>query len=297
MPDPSESVLGTADLEFVCDFVRNGAAIDLNLDKAYLINTRLEPLVRKHGFGSLENLVAELRKSTPAGGLGEEAIDAITTNETSFFRDFHPFEAMREHIIPKIMEKRRAQQALNLWCAASSSGQEPYSIAMLLREHFPALESWNLTFIASDISRTMLSRCREGRYTKLEVNRGLPVPMLIKYFEEEDGGWRIKKELRDMVRFQHVNLIQPWSLLPRMDIIFMRNVLIYFDIDTRKGILTKIQTLLRSDGYVFLGSTETPLTLDAGLESASVPKSSCYCLVDQTANAPGGAASSEVASG
>ena len=202
----------------------------------------------------------------------------MLTTETSFFRDIPFFEALRKSVLPNLLEKRSTEKKLNLWCAACSSGQEPYSIAILLREHFPTLASWTLTFIASDLSTEMLARAQEGRYSQFEVSRGLPTALLIKYYQQQGPTWQIKEEIRRMVEFRQINLIAAWSSLPDMDIIFMRNVLIYFDTKTRKAILGKVRRSLKPDGYLFLGSAETTTNLDDTFENIQIDKTMVYRL-------------------
>lgn len=268
-------LISAPDLNFLCALVRERSAIVLEPKKAYLLQARLEPLAKQLNLEGIPSLVKALR----AGGgatLAEAVVDAMTTNETSFFRDIHPFEALRLHVLPQVLAARAAERRLSIWCAASSSGQEPYSIAMLLREHFPELEGWNVSFIASDISPTMLARCREGIYSQLEVNRGLPVTYLVKHFEKAGGGWQLKPEIRRRVDFREMNLIRPWPTLPAMDIVFIRNVLIYFDMDVRKQILGKIHDLMRPGGFLFLGTAETTLNLEERFRRATFDKTTLY---------------------
>lgn len=271
------SVLSKTDFEFVRDLMLKSAAIVLETGKEYLVESRLAPLAHQEGFASLAELIDQLRKQ-PFNGLHWKIIEAMTTNETSFFRDVHPFEALKRAILPELLTKRAHERRLHIWCAASSSGQEPYSVAMLLREYFPTLASWTIRFIASDISTEMLARSREGRYSQLEVNRGLPATLLAKYFQRQGTEWQIKEELRQMIEFQQVNLAKTWPSLPPMDIILMRNVMIYFDVATRKAILNKIYRLLRPDGYLFLGGAETTMNLDDAFERVEFDRSGCYRL-------------------
>jgi chemotaxis protein methyltransferase CheR len=233
--------------------------------------------VRQEGFASFEELVAQLR-AHPFNGLHWKVVEAMTTNETSFFRDVHPFEALKKVILPEFLTKRASERKLHLWCAASSSGQEPYTVAMLLREYFPMLANWTIQFVASDISNEMVARSREGRYSQLEVNRGLPATLLVKYFQKQGMEWQIKEELRRMIEFHQVNLAEAWPSWPPMDIILMRNVMIYFDVETKKTILSKIRRLLRPDGYLFLGGAETTMNLDDAFERVQFDKSGCYRL-------------------
>jgi len=264
------------DFEFIRDLVRVKAGIVLDPGKEYLVESRLAPLARKEGFRSLSELVAGLRCRS-ANGLHYKVVEAMTTNETTFFRDHQPFELLRTKVLPEVVARRGAGRNISIWCAASSSGQEPYSIAMLLREHFSFLATWRVDFIASDISQEMLARTRQGRYSQLEVNRGLPAAYLVKYFRKEAGEWQVRDDLRQMLSLREINLAEPWPYLPPLDIVFMRNVLIYFSVESKKEILGRVRKLLKPDGYLFLGGAETTLNLDDSF--ATVPGlSSCYRL-------------------
>lgn len=269
--------ISTNDFDYVRGMVRDRAAIVLESDKQYLVDARLVNLAFKEGFASAEDLVGRLR-AQPREELMQKVIEAMTTNETMFFRDIHPFEVLRKHILPELINKRGAQRALNMWCGASSSGQEPYSVMMLLREHFPQLTSWSVTFIATDLSSEILARARAGVYNQLEVNRGLPAPLLLKYFTKQGMNWQIKEELRQAIEFREMNLCQAWPTMPQMDIVFLRNVLIYFDVETKKAILGRIRRLLRPDGYLFVGSAETTLNLDDSFVPVMHDKTVCYKL-------------------
>ncbi|MFZ1829852.1 MAG: protein-glutamate O-methyltransferase CheR [Candidatus Competibacteraceae bacterium] len=271
------NTISPSDFNYICDLVRRHSAIALESDKAYLIETRLAPLVRRAGFTSLQELIASLRTQPPAHPLYRQVVEAITTHETSFFRDLHPFDALKTTILPELLAKRQSPN-LTIWCAACSSGQEPYSVAMLVCEHFPILANRRTRIIATDLSETILARAREGLYSQIEVNRGLPAALLIKYFDKQGLHWRIKYEIRRMVEFQQSNLAESWPLMPPLDVVFMRNVLIYFDVTTKKAILARIRSVLKPDGYLFLGSSETTLNLDPAFESISMGKSLCYQL-------------------
>jgi chemotaxis protein methyltransferase CheR len=265
-----------ADIQLIRDLVLKRAGIVLDQGKEYLIEARLAALVKKEKLASVEHLLAQLR--TRLVSVERAVVDAMTTNETSFFRDLYPFDAMKQFVVPELIEKRKANRTLSIWCAASSTGQEPYTLAMVLREHFPQLANWKVTFIASDLSREVLARARAGRYTQMEVNRGLPAPLLIKYFKKDGLEWEIAPELRQMIDFREINLLEPWPGLPMLDIVFIRNVLIYFSTETKKEILRKIRTYLRSDGFLFLGGAETTLNIDDNFDRVQLNKSGCYRL-------------------
>lgn len=274
-PATPATTISDADFALVAKFVREQAAIVLEPGKGYLVETRLAPVARKAGLKSVAELVAKLRQSADAG-LRAQIVDAMTTNETSFFRDVHPFDALRTSILPDLIRRREVEKKLHVWCAAASSGQEPYSLAMLLREHFPQLRDWSVVFIASDLSTEMLRKCQEGRYNQIEVNRGLPAPMLVKWFQRSGADWQVKDELRRMIEFRQLNLAKPWPAMPSFDLIMVRNVMIYFDGPTKKDILVRARRALRPDGWLFLGAAETTLNLDDGMERVTVGKSWAY---------------------
>jgi chemotaxis protein methyltransferase CheR len=267
--------IAPADFAFVSDLVRRNAGIVLEPGKEYLVDARLSAVVRQEKLDSIEALVARLR-AQPGLPLQQRVIEAMTTNETSFFRDLHPFDALRRVVVPQLMESRKAEKAISIWCGASSTGQEPYTIAMTLREHFPMLAGWKLTFIATDISAEMIRRSRDGKYGQIEVNRGLPAALLVKYFQKQGLEWQIDASLRSMIDFREMNLTMPWPLMPPIDIVFMRNVLIYFDQQTKKEILGGLRRVMRPDGYLFLGCAETTMSLDDSFERVQVDKSGCY---------------------
>ena len=264
-----------SEFDYIRRLVLEQSAIVLEDDKQYLAEARLLPLARREGFDSIGALVVSL-STKKFDGLHRKVVEAMTTNETSFFRDFHPFEALRKSILPELMLKRAPNQELNIWSAACSSGQEPYSFAMLLQEHFPSLAGWSIRLIATELSAEMLARARAGRYSQLEVNRGLQARLLVKYFRQHGTDWEITEDLRRKVEFQIVNLAEYWPPLPPMDIILMRNVLIYFGVETKKRILSKARQLLRPDGFLFLGGAETTFNLDDGFERVQFDRTICY---------------------
>lgn len=256
------SAITAIDFDFISALAYSRAAIVLERGKEYLVEARLTPLARSEGFDSLATLIAAMRKTSLPGLLHTKAVDALTTNETYFFRDFHPFEALRRSIIPALIAERQLSRQLTIWCAACSTGQEPYTIAMLLREHFPQLASWSVEIIATDLSPTVLRQAGAGRYNQIEINRGLPALYLVKYFTQQGSAWFIKPEIREMVKFRPLNLIEPWPILSPCDLIFIRNVMIYFDVETKRTILRKLRGCLRPHGSLFLGSSETTLNID-----------------------------------
>jgi chemotaxis protein methyltransferase CheR len=270
------------DFDFVRRLLRERSAIVLDEGKQYLVEARLAPLVRQHNLGSITELVARLR-AAGGNGLHLEVVEALVTNETSFFRDHHPFEALRKEVIPELMRRRASERRLHIWCAASSTGQEPYSLAMLLREHFPELARWQVTLRASDLSRDTLARAREGRYNQVEVNRGLPATLLLKYFQQHGTSWQLNAGIRAMVEFQQLNLAQPWPPLPPVDLVLMRNVMIYFDVPTKRTILGRVARLLRPDGYLLLGGAERTFNLDDSYRRVEHLKTGFYQLTGEVA--------------
>ncbi|MGA2233454.1 MAG: protein-glutamate O-methyltransferase CheR [Tepidisphaeraceae bacterium] len=269
--------LTKSDFEFISELVRARSGIVLEAGKEYLVEARLATVIRRHKLDSIAALAAQLR-AYPADPLATQVVDAMTTHETSFFRDHYPFEALRKVVLPALMARRAVSKTLTIWCGACAMGQEPYTIAMTLCETIPKIEEWRITFIATDICADMITQSRNGKFTQLEVNRGLPAPLLIKYFEKHGMEWQIKRPLRSMIEFRELNLTQEWGNLPAMDIIFMRNVLIYFDTPTKQEIFRRVRGVLKPDGYLFLGCAETTMCVDDNFARAEIEKGSYYHL-------------------
>lgn len=270
--------MNSQDFDFVCKLVRERSAVVLDPGKEYLVETRLRPLMRQLQLDTLEALIERLRTQS-FNGVHVQVVEAMVTTETSFFRDGHPFTALREQVLPELIRKRGAERGLRFWSAACASGQEPYSLAMLLRSQFPQLADWHVRILGSDLSSEMLSRARQGRFNHVEVNRGLPAELLVKYFQRSGADWQLDPDIGRMVEFRQFNLADTWPAeLPLMDVIFLRNVMIYFDVDTKKAILRKIRTLLRPDGYLLLGSAETTLNLDDSFQRVAFDKAGFYQL-------------------
>ena len=269
-----------ADFEWVCKLVRDRAGVVLSTDKTYLVESRLAPLIKDIGVSSISQLIAQLRPQ-PFNDIHWRIIEAMVTTETSFFRDSCPFDILKKYILPELIQQRQTRRVLNIWSAACSSGQEPYSIAILLNEHFPQLFTWKLQLIASDISHQILDRARQGCYNQQEISRRLPPSLREKYFQYSNNKWQIDAQIRQRVDFTQFNLTEKWPLMPQMDIIFLRNVLIYFDVQTKQTILTKARQLLQPDGYLFLGGGETTLNLDPAFEPVQFDKAICYRLRDR----------------
>lgn len=267
--------LAPSDFEYVRTLVHERGGIVLEPSKAYLVETRLAPLVREHGMGSISALVGRLRGQRH-GGLHSAVVEALTTNETSFFRDVHPFEALRQVLIPELVKQRSASKSLVIWSAACSSGQEPYTVAIVIREHFPQLANWNIRIMATDLSEAILTKAASGLYTQMEVSRGLPAPLLVKYFKREGASWRLSPEIRRMVTFKKLNLTQSWPAMGPVDLLMLRNVLIYFDLATKRAILERARQVLRSDGMLLLGGTETTLGVDDRYQRVAVDRTVYY---------------------
>lgn len=271
-----EAVISSLDFEYVRALAKENAAIIIDQDKRYLVESRLSPLAQEQGFRSLQALIHALRAADRQGSLHSRTIDALTTNETLFFRDRHPFDALKDTILPELIQARRSKKRLTIWSAAASTGQEAYSLAMLIKDKFPELESWKVSIIGTDLSDTVLEQARSGCYAQHEVNRGLPAPLLIRYFTQVGEKWVINPALRSMVQFRSLNLIGAWANLPVFDLILIRNVLIYFDVETKRGILHRVAAQLAPDGYMAMGSSETPLLITDVFKPVVVGRTSFY---------------------
>ena len=273
----STTTLTPDSISFVCTTVRDRAAIELDVSKSYLIEARLAPVARQHGFESIADLIQGIR-SRRRPELESSLVEAMTTNETSFFRDIHPFEALRNTLLPEFRERNAARRTLNIWSAACSTGQEIYSIAICLREHFPDLPGWKVQLVGTDLSDNVLARAQAARFSQIEMNRGLSASLLVKYFERDGMHWQLRSELRNMAKFFKLNLIEHWPPLPVMDIVFLRNVLIYFSPETKRAILEKVRKVMSPQGVLFLGAAETTMGLDASFERVQVGNSVFYRL-------------------
>ena len=246
------------DFDFLSDLLKKRSGLIISEDKLYLLESRLVPLARKRGMEGLDDLVKAIRFS-PEEQLLEDVTEAMTTNESSFFRDINPFEHFRNMVLPDMIEKRSNKRSIRIWCAASSTGQEPYSLAMYLREEAAKLTGWRVEIVATDLSKEVLDKATVGLYSQFEVQRGLPIQLLMKYFTQVNDLWQIDSSIRAMIKFQSLNLLKNFSLLGAFDIVFCRNVLIYFDQQTKGEVLDGISSLMPSDGYLFLGGAETVL--------------------------------------
>ncbi|HLH08791.1 MAG TPA: protein-glutamate O-methyltransferase CheR [Terriglobales bacterium] len=267
--------LGSVDFDYLRNLVRTHTAIVIDDGKEYLAEARLSPLLRKEGFSSVPELLQSMRVKS-FSPLHRRVLDAMTNNETWFFRDLVPFEALRRKVIPEVIQTRGLSRRLNIWSAASSSGQEAYSTLILLHDNFPELNHWQVSILATDYSQAMVDRVKVGRYSQLEVNRGLPITALAKHFVQHGLEWEIAPRFRNMVDCRLMNLAETWPEFPEPDIIFLRNVLIYFDVQTKADILARVHRRLRPDGYLFLGGAETTMGLSDAFERVPFEKTAYY---------------------
>lgn len=246
-----------ADFDVLAKTVKDRSGLVLSKDKAYLLETRLMPVARKHGLKGLEELSDQVRNRNEA--LIADVTEAMTTNESLFFRDNKPFDQFKSAVLPGLMKARESQKRIRIWSAACSSGQEPYSLCMLVKEAGPSLADWRFDMTATDISMEMINKAKAGIYTQFEVQRGLPITLLIKYFKQNGDKWILDSAIRSMVQFRPFNLLESPASLGQFDIVFCRNVLIYFDQETKGKVLDGIADQLADDGVLYLGGAETVL--------------------------------------
>ena len=258
---------------FLQQHVYRTSGIVLDDNKHYLLEARLIPIVRKENLRTINDLCA-LIKATTAGRVSQDVVEAMTTNETLFFRDVAPFKVMRGTLLPLLIEQRKASKKLSFWSAASSSGQEAYSLAMMLCEM--GLQDWNIDILGTDLNEKMVERASRGAFAQIEVNRGLPATHLVKYFERHDLEWRVKPILKRMVRFEKFDLRQSMRMMNACDFVLCRNVLIYFDVDTKRSILQEISKTMASGGYLSLGAAETTMNLSDAFERNAIEGASFY---------------------
>lgn len=252
--------MNSADFDFLRKFLYDRSGLALTPDKSYLLESRLAPIARRMKLKSLADLIAHMRLRADEA-LTVQVVEAMTTNETLFFRDRWPFERFSARILPELMEANKYTKRIRIWCAACSSGQEPYSLAMLIAEAGRVLDGWTVELIGTDISEEMLERCRKGWYSAFEVQRGMPPELLKKYFTKDGEGWKISEQLRAMVRFRNFNLLADPAVasagLQGLDLVFCRNVLIYFDEVTRRHVFSGMAKLMKPGGFLCLGGAET----------------------------------------
>ncbi len=285
--------MNSPDYEYLRKLLKERSGLDLSADKQYLIESRLLPLARKAGLSGIPELVQKLQGGSSA--LITSVVEAMTTNETFFFRDKVPFDHFRETVMPEVLKARAGRRSVRIWCAAGSTGQEPYSLAMTLREMGAALTGWRVEIIATDLSQEVLEKAKTGVYSQFEVQRGLPIQHLVKYFKPNGETWQINPELRAMIQHRQLNLLQDFSHLGTFDVIFCRNVLIYFDQETKINVFNRLARQIEPDGFLVLGAAETvvgltdafrPITDRRGLYKPNDPRAAMAKPATESAAAP-----------
>ncbi|RME62781.1 MAG: protein-glutamate O-methyltransferase CheR [Alphaproteobacteria bacterium] len=246
------------DFELLARLLKERSGLVVSPEKVYLLESRLAPVARRFHLDSLDKLADELRYR-PTESLLRDVTEAMTTNESFFFRDTTPFDLLQKQILPMLVNRRAAQKRIRIWCAACSTGQEPYSIAMLLNEQKAKWAGWQIEILGTDLSTSVLRRAQEGIYSQFEVQRGLPIQLMVKYFTQVGDAWQLAKDIRDMVQFRELNLLASFSSLGTFDVVFCRNVLIYFDEATKSEVLNRIRQVMPTDGSLILGAAETVL--------------------------------------
>lgn len=254
----------TEDFEFLAGMLKERSGLMLTPDKVYLLESRLTPLARKRGLDTLDALITQLRLRRDQD-LVRDVTEAMTTNESFFFRDDTPFNLFKNHVLPAMEKARTGTKKLRIWCAAASTGQEPYSLAILLRENWHKWKDWRIEIIGTDICTQVLDKAKAGSYSQFEVQRGLPIQLLIKYFKQDGDVWRLNDEIRNMVTYRPFNLLDNFIGLGTFDVIYCRNVLIYFDQPTKSAVLNRMAKSLAKDGTLFLGAAETVLGITDAL--------------------------------
>lgn len=266
------------DFDFISFLVKQRSGLVLTKDKAYLLESRLMPVARKRGMRGLEELVNTIRTRKDEA-LARDVTEAMTTNESFFFRDIKPFELFRDVILPQILASRGTKRTFRIWSAASSSGQESYSLAMILKDNAAKLAGWRYEILGTDISTEMLDKAKAGLYSQFEVQRGLPIQVLLKYFQKRDDMWQVDPSLRAMVQYKEYNLLNDLKALGQFDVVFCRNVLIYFDQPTKARVLDGISRLMAPDGVLFLGGAETVLGISDRFKPVTGQRG-VYCLAN-----------------
>ncbi|KST60455.1 chemotaxis protein CheR [Methylobacterium sp. GXS13] len=248
------------EFEYLRTFLKQRSGLALTAEKRYLVESRLTPVCRRFGIAALSDLIGALKLGQD-GAIERAVVEAMTTNETFFFRDRIPFDLFRDTILPEALVRNASKRRLRIWCAAASTGQEPYSLAMLLQEAGPRLAGWQVEIVATDLSTEVIEKARLGLYSHFEVQRGLPVQWLIKYFTQVGEQWQIAQSLRSMVDYRQLNLLHSFTSLGQFDVIYCRNVLIYFDAPTKSDVLARLAAQLAPDGALLLGAAETVIGL------------------------------------
>ncbi len=263
------------DYDYLTKFLVESSGLALGNGKEYLLEARLTPLAQSFGMTDIPELVVELRRGRDPR-LSTAVTESMTTNETSFFRDITPFEEMKTQLFPALINARRETRRLRIWCAAASTGQELYSLLMLIDESFPELQSWNIEIVGTDIAEKMLTRSQEATYSQFEVQRGLTTPLLIKNFEQVPQGWRIKDNLRNRVQWKQQNLLDDFYHLGAFDLIICRNVLIYFEVAHKRDVLERMRKQLAQDGNLILGAAESIVGITDQFQRFSECRSAVY---------------------
>lgn len=247
------------DYEFLRKFLKERSGLDLSADKQYLVESRLAPIARRTGLSGIGEVVQKMK-----GGCTEtmsSVVEAMTTNETFFFRDKVPFDHLRDTVLPELLRARDSRRSLRIWSAACSTGQEPYSIAMALKEYGPALSGWRIEIVATDLAQSVLEKSKAGIFSQFEVQRGLPIQLLVKHFQQIGDMWQLNPDIRAMVQFRQLNLLEPFEHLGTFDVVFCRNVLIYFDQATKVAMFKRLAKVMERDGFLMLGAAETVVGL------------------------------------
>lgn len=250
--------MNQVDFDYLSGLLRQRSGLVLSPDKVYLLESRLLPIARDNGIDTLEALVMKMR-ATRDEALISAVVEAMTTNESFFFRDTKPFSIFRENTLPALLQARASRRRIRIWCAAASTGQEPYSLAMILKEMEAELAGWRIEILGTDLSTDVLAKAKAGFYSQFEVQRGLPIQYLMKYFTQVNDMWQVNPEIRSMVQYKVYNLLDNFAPLGTFDVIFCRNVLIYFDQPTKAEVLDRMAKILPADGSLFLGGAETVL--------------------------------------
>ena len=276
---------------WVADLVRKRSAIQLPAGKEYLVESRLLPLAKEHGLSDVQEFVAMARSKNDERLL-RSVVESLTTNETSWFRDNSPFVALRQKIVPDLLAARNRPVHLKIWSAACSTGQEPYSLAMTLADALPPQVTFEI--LATDLSQQVLDRASSGRYSQLEVNRGLPAPLMVRHFNRVGAEWEISPALRSKITFKQHNLLDPPPVFGKVDVVLLRNVLIYFDLPTKQAILRRMSGVLADDGFLMLGAAETTIGVDTSWDRVQIGAGSAYNKLPTSASVPATAPASVV---
>lgn len=272
----------TADFEYYEKMLYKESGLVITSEKSYLLDSRLSPVVRKWNLQSIEELTAKLRSPASNLALKKDVVEAMTTNETSFFRDLRPFQNFENIILPHLAKVKPAGSTVKIWSAACSSGQEPYSLAMTIKENERKANGLKFDIWATDLSEDILDNAKRARYSQFEVQRGMPAPMLVRYFAQDGEHWTLKDDIKKMVRFSKFNLLDPFMMPVKFDLILCRNVLIYFNQDTKSQVLNKLADKIESHGFMMLGGAETVLGLTdkfkplEGQRGIYIPSNSTY---------------------